>query len=86
MCVVVVCVFRQGALELERMVVERREEEEAWHRQQQLQVETEEQRRKMMEVEEKRLTDQRIRSVHRSCTSLLVGYKVHMRSGCGGHL
>jgi len=57
-----VCVVsRQGALELERMLEQRKEEEEAWHRQQRLLLEAEEQRRAMMEVEETKLTDQRTR-------------------------
>ena len=54
-------VFRQSALELERMTEQRKQEEEAWYRQQKLLMEAEDQRRKMLEVEEKKLTDQRAR-------------------------
>ena len=53
--------FRQSALELERMTEQRKQEEEAWYRQQKLLMEAEDQRRKMLEVEEKKLTDQRAR-------------------------
>ena len=53
---------RQSALELERLTEQRKQEEEAWYRQQKLLMEAEDQRRKMVEVEEKKLTDQRARS------------------------
>ncbi len=46
---------------MERLLERRRQEEEAWHRQQVLLLEAEEQRRKMVELEEKRLSDQRAR-------------------------
>ena len=52
---------RQSALELERLTEQRKQEEEAWYRQQKLLMEAEDQRRKMLEVEEKKLTDQRAR-------------------------
>ena len=55
---------RQSALELERLTEQRKQEEEAWYRQQKLLMEAEDQRRKMLEVEEKKLTDQRARYVH----------------------
>ena len=52
---------RQSAWELERMTEQRRHEEEAWYRQQHLLLEAEDQRRRMMEVEERKLSDQRAR-------------------------
>ena len=52
---------RQSALELERMMEQRKQEEGAWYRQQQLLMDAEDQRRKMIEVEDKKLTDQRAR-------------------------
>ena len=55
---------RQSALELERLTEQRKQEEEAWYRQQKLLMDAEEQRRKMLEVEEKKLTDQRARYKH----------------------
>lgn len=61
--VVVFLINRQSALELERMTEQRKQEEEAWYRQQKLLMEAEDQRRKMLEVEEKKLTDQRARSL-----------------------
>ena len=54
---------RQSALELERLTEQRRQEEEAWYRQQKLLMEAEDQRRKMIDMEEKKLTDQRARYV-----------------------
>lgn len=52
---------RQSALEVERMMEQRRQEEEAWYRQQQQLLEAEQQRHKIMEQEERKLTDQRTR-------------------------
>ena len=61
--IIIFCIFRQSALELERMTEQRKQEEEAWYRQQRLLMEAEDQRRKMLEAEEKKLTDQRARLV-----------------------
>ena len=73
------CVFpdcRQSALELERLTEQRKQEEEAWYRQQKLLMEAEDQRRKMLEVEEKKLTDQRARSVDIIMMQNLMGCQI----------
>ena len=43
------------------MIDKRKQEEEAWYSQQQQLMNAEEQRRKIMQIEEKKLTDQRAR-------------------------
>ena len=58
---VFLCVYRQSALELERLTEQRKQEEAAWYRQQELLLDAEAQRRQVIELEEQKLRDQRER-------------------------
>ena len=56
-----IIILRQQTLELERLADQRKRNDESWERQQQLLMEAEEDRRRMIELEDQKLSDQRVR-------------------------
>lgn len=62
MCDVCVCLhFRNIALDVQKLSLERRDEEDQWYRQNNVLLEAEDKRKRMLQVEESKLAEQRKR-------------------------